>query len=558
MNMVNQLRFPPKKNAVLFLIVSLWFLIVLPMVGFFLLRGDPQARSLDWIPEEVGQWLDSHWDLRTLIMALGASSVPAFLFVRNSLLRRLVLAVLLLCLLLGELAQVWLPLRTFSWIDIGFSVLGVAVAELLVVLVKVAGSRLQGEGFRGQDSGGRNQESGNPSAGFSPQQLAMTAEKLTPNSCPLTPSSPSHSKHMKVLIYGLNYAPELTGVGRYTGEMGPWLLKRGVDVRVVTTPPYYPHWKIAEDYRKFWFQKEEVEGVPVCRCPFYVPAQPTTIKRLIHLGSFAVTGFMGLWRHLLWRPDWVFMVEPASITVPGGLIFAKVAGAKTWLHVQDFEMEAMLGLSAELGKKGAGVEVAGDRGQEAGSEESGGRGREAVDESAVKEGGSGLKGKVLGVAAGLEAWLKRRFDRTSSISQVMMGKLAERGVRGRPNFVFPKLGRYRFHVSRKTGSGIFGGSGGLGRMSVLFFILGTWGESRVWRWSWKWQSGFRKEENFRRQVAEVRGRGRRGQEPGFRSQGRGKRSRESGYKSQGRGRSSQETGFRNQKKLPPATCQRPL
>ncbi|WP_411846121.1 glycosyltransferase [Roseibacillus persicicus] len=267
---------------------------------------------------------------------------------------------------------------------------------------------------------------------------------------------------MKVLIYGLNYAPELTGIGRYTGEMGPWLQKSGVDVRVVTTPPYYPHWKIADGYRKFWFQKEVVEGVPVWRCPFYVPAKPTTMKRLVHLGSFAVTGFLGLWRHLLWRPDWVFMVEPASMTVPGGLIFAKVAGAKSWLHVQDFEMEAMLGLSKELDSKTQDNKTQGTRGEgekevvaggssldsrsaDLSPPQSKGELVDSVGRTEVRAPGEGAVGRAassdeaskparargplgLQLAAGLEAWLKRRFDRTSSISRVMMGKLAERGI----------------------------------------------------------------------------------------------------------------------------------
>jgi len=30
---------------------------------------------------------------------------------------------------------------------------------------------------------------------------------------------------MRILIYGINYSPELTGIGKYTGEMAPWLAK---------------------------------------------------------------------------------------------------------------------------------------------------------------------------------------------------------------------------------------------------------------------------------------------------------------------------------------------
>ena len=49
---------------------------------------------------------------------------------------------------------------------------------------------------------------------------------------------------MKILIYGINFSPELTGIGKYTGEMTDWMHNNGVDVRVITAPPYYPEWKV--------------------------------------------------------------------------------------------------------------------------------------------------------------------------------------------------------------------------------------------------------------------------------------------------------------------------
>jgi len=45
---------------------------------------------------------------------------------------------------------------------------------------------------------------------------------------------------MRILVYGLNYAPELTGIGKFTGEMCSYLAAQGHEVRVITAPPYYP------------------------------------------------------------------------------------------------------------------------------------------------------------------------------------------------------------------------------------------------------------------------------------------------------------------------------
>jgi colanic acid biosynthesis glycosyl transferase WcaI len=47
-------------------------------------------------------------------------------------------------------------------------------------------------------------------------------------------------------------SPELTGIGKYSGEMAEWLAAQGHEVRVVTAPPYYPQWKVAEGYANAW------------------------------------------------------------------------------------------------------------------------------------------------------------------------------------------------------------------------------------------------------------------------------------------------------------------
>jgi len=43
---------------------------------------------------------------------------------------------------------------------------------------------------------------------------------------------------MRILIHGINYAPELTGIGKYTGEMAEWLAGHYHVVHALTAPPY--------------------------------------------------------------------------------------------------------------------------------------------------------------------------------------------------------------------------------------------------------------------------------------------------------------------------------
>jgi len=191
---------------------------------------------------------------------------------------------------------------------------------------------------------------------------------------------------MRILIVGINYAPELTGIGKYTGEVAEWLASHGHEVRVVTAPPYYPEWRISNAYSAWRYQFEEINGVNIWRCPLWVPAKPSGLKRLIHLASFAVSSFPIMLRQILWKPDAVISIEPPLMCAPVSLLVSRFAGAKAWLHIQDFEVDAAFGLGI----------LKSDR----------------------------LRKVVLHI----EQRLLRSFDRVSTISHKMLEKLIENGV----------------------------------------------------------------------------------------------------------------------------------
>ena len=68
---------------------------------------------------------------------------------------------------------------------------------------------------------------------------------------------------MRLLLFGLNYAPEPTSTGKYTGEMGSWLASRGHSVDAIVAPPYYPQWEVSEGYSNRGFTMEKRCGVGV-------------------------------------------------------------------------------------------------------------------------------------------------------------------------------------------------------------------------------------------------------------------------------------------------------
>lgn len=149
---------------------------------------------------------------------------------------------------------------------------------------------------------------------------------------------------MKILLYSANFAPEPTGIGKYSGEMVEWLTRQGHEVRVVAAPPYYPDWKVAKGYAWPPYRKERLGGALVWRAPLWVPRHPGGLKRVLHLLSFAITSAPVMLRQTVWRPDVVVTVAPAFVCSPMGWLTARLCGAKAWLHVQDFEVDVAFGM----------------------------------------------------------------------------------------------------------------------------------------------------------------------------------------------------------------------
>lgn len=149
------------------------------------------------------------------------------------------------------------------------------------------------------------------------------------------------AKPKKVLLLSLNFAPELTGIGKYSGEMAEGLVARGHEVTVVCAPPHYPHWQVAKGYSATRYEVERsTPGLTVVRCPIWIPRRPGGLARLLCQASFALTSLpVVLWLALT-RPQVVFAVAPALFCAPVAWLAARLAGAQAWLHVQDFETDA--------------------------------------------------------------------------------------------------------------------------------------------------------------------------------------------------------------------------
>jgi colanic acid biosynthesis glycosyl transferase WcaI len=145
----------------------------------------------------------------------------------------------------------------------------------------------------------------------------------------------------RVLIYGMNYAPELAGVGRYTGDIAEHLAASGAEVTVVTTPAHYPGWRVQKPYQNGRFSHEIHNKVHIYRCPLVLRQKMHGAWRILAPLSFALSSApVAFWQIIRRRPDIVLAIEPTLFAAPIALLAAKIAGARTVLHVQDLEVDA--------------------------------------------------------------------------------------------------------------------------------------------------------------------------------------------------------------------------
>ena len=205
-------------------------------------------------------------------------------------------------------------------------------------------------------------------------------------------------RRRRILVIGINYSPELTGIGKYTGETGAWLAAQGGIVQVVTSHPYYPEWRTREGSRAWLFRRENLAGAEVIRCPMYVPRKPTPMRRVCQDLSFFMTSLLAVTWLLLWRKpyDVVMAVTPSMLSSFAAYWYRIWRPKSLFLvRVMDLQAEA----AGELGMLRPSPML-----------------RRIID---------------------LETWVLRKADRVCPITPAMRNRLVERGVRFDHTHVFP-------------------------------------------------------------------------------------------------------------------------
>lgn len=102
-----------------------------------------------------------------------------------------------------------------------------------------------------------------------------------------------------------------------------------------------------------------------------------------------MSSFFPLMAQRRWKPDRIIGVVPTLFCTPGMRLLATLSGARTVLHIQDYEVDAMLGLGMA---------------------------------------GKGKRGSIARLATAFERSALRNVDNVSTISRSMMNKAREKGV----------------------------------------------------------------------------------------------------------------------------------
>lgn len=148
---------------------------------------------------------------------------------------------------------------------------------------------------------------------------------------------------MRILVLGINYWPEETGIGYFNTRSCEFLAARGHEVTICTSFPYYPQWRTADGYRGRVRMREMRNGVEILRSWMWVPGRVSSAKRVLHEATFVASSFV---RSLsAKKPDLLVLISPPLGLAMTGLLLGRYWKVPYIFHVEDLQPDA----AADLG-----------------------------------------------------------------------------------------------------------------------------------------------------------------------------------------------------------------
>ncbi len=243
---------------------------------------------------------------------------------------------------------------------------------------------------------------------------------------------------LRLLIYGINYTPEPTGTGKYTGEMAAWLAARGHHVDAVVGLPHYPFWEVNAAYRSKEFHAEIIDGVRVLRVPHFVPSPERTgaIERIRLESSFSMRA-LRYWLPFLLQSrhyDAVIAICPPMQVGVYPWLYHVFRGVPWVFHIQDLQVDVAVRLGL-------------------------------------------LDGRLGKMLYAVENFLLRRATRVSTITEAMRRRIIAKGVPERHTWLFPNWSDITF-IRPMPRNNAFRQELRVGEDQLLLMYAGNMGEKQ--------------------------------------------------------------------------------
>ena len=146
---------------------------------------------------------------------------------------------------------------------------------------------------------------------------------------------------MRIIVWGINYAPEVTGIGPHNTALCEFLTTQGHEVEMITSFAYSPAWeKLPEDDWKF-YRTDLLNGIPVHRCWHHVPKRRTIFSRMLHELTFVKSSFLRCLA--LKRADLMVVVSPPLLLGPAAWLIGLIKRVPFVFHVQDLQPDGAFG-----------------------------------------------------------------------------------------------------------------------------------------------------------------------------------------------------------------------
>lgn len=156
----------------------------------------------------------------------------------------------------------------------------------------------------------------------------------------------STPRERRILIIGINYWPEPTGIAPYTTEAAEHLAEAGYGVDVLCGMPSFPQWRVLDSYDGRWSAREQIRGVNVHRVRHYV-GSADAVRRGLYEATFSARALESL---RLPRPDAVIGIVPS---LSGG-VAARIAASRYRVPYGLIIQDLMGPSAAQSGTSGGG------------------------------------------------------------------------------------------------------------------------------------------------------------------------------------------------------------